>query len=92
MFHRNLQDPNGICHGIMEAPIALVLRVLEHGKVIGTIRDDLPSSLLLEAVMALAMAVDRWAVENAKSFSAEAFERFNEKVFEMFMRILAAES
>ena len=91
MFHRNLHDSNGICQGLMEAPIALIMRVLEHGKVIGTIRDDLPSSLLLDSVIALGMSVDRWAVENAESYAPDEMDAFNGKIVEMFMSILAPE-
>jgi len=91
MFHRNLNEPSGICTGMMEAPMALLTRVLERGKEIGTIRDDLPSSLLLEAVMALGMAVDRWAIDNAEPFTESEFAAFNNKMLDMFMRILAPE-
>ena len=91
MFHRNLHEPNGICKAMMEAPLALVTRILEHGKVIGTIRDDLPTSLLIEAVMGLGMAIDRWAVEHIQSYSKAEFEAFNEKMVGMFIKVLAPE-
>ena len=89
MFHRNLHQPNGLCEDMMTGPIALVTRVLEHGKVIGTIRDDLPSSLLLSSVMALGMAMDRWALDNIESLPAEEFAAFPEKAVKMFIRVLA---
>ncbi len=91
MFHRNLYDPNGICQGLMEAPLALIMRLLEHGKVIGVIRVDLPTSLLLDSVLALAMTVDRWALENYENLSVAELETFQGKIVDMFMRILAPE-
>jgi len=92
MFHRNLAEPSGICTGLMEAPMALLTRVLEHGKEIGVIRDDLPSSLLLESVLALGMAIDRWAIDNAEHYSPAEFSVFNGKIINMFKRILAPEA
>ncbi len=92
MFHRNLNEPNGICKAMMAAPLALVTRILEHGKVIGTIRDDLPTSLLIEAVMGLGMAIDRWAIEHIESYSKGEFEAFNEQMVGMFIKLLAPES
>jgi len=91
MFHRNLNEPNGICKAMMAAPLALVTRILEHGKVIGTIRDDLPTSLLIEAVMGMGMAIDRWAIEHITHYSVAEFEAFNEKMVGMFVKVLAPE-
>ncbi len=91
MFHRNLNEPNGLCKAMMAAPLALVTRILEHGKVIGTIRDDLPTSLLIEAVMAMGMAIDRWAVEHIESYTQPEFEAFNEKIIGMFVKLLTPE-
>ncbi len=89
MFHRNLNEPNGICAEMMASPLALVSRILEHGKTIGTIRNDLPTSLLIEVAMAMGMAIDGWAVENIQSNSKNAFEDFNEKVVGMFINVLS---
>ena len=91
MFHRNLTAPGALCQGMMEAPIAMVNRLLEHGKVIGTIRDDLPTSLLRDSVMALGMAMDRWAVENMADFDPADFEAFQEKTAKMFIGLLSPE-
>ncbi len=91
MFHRNLAEPNGICAGMMEAPLALLTRILEHGKVIGTIRADLPTSLLLEAAMGLGMAIDRWALEHTENYSKAEFDAFMGKTVSLFVRVLAPE-
>ncbi|NOR61733.1 MAG: TetR family transcriptional regulator [Rhodobacteraceae bacterium] len=91
MFHRNLNEPSGICTAMMEAPLALVSRLLEHGKVIGTIRDDLPTSLLIEAAMGMGMAIDRWAIEHIENYSKAEFDAFNEKAMGMFIKVLAPE-
>lgn len=88
MFHRSLHEPSSICEGMMEVPIAFTTRLIEHGKVIGAIRNDLPTSLLRESVLALGMAVDRWAVEYTEGYSVAEFSAFNTKVLSMFMSIL----
>jgi len=89
MFHRNLNDKNDICENLMLEPLSLVSRLLEHGKVIGTIRDDLPTSLLLDSVVALGMAVDRWAIENMEHIPLSEFSAFQQKMMNMFIRVLA---
>jgi len=91
MFHRNLNEQSGICTDMMAAPLALVSRLLEHGKVIGTIRDDLPTSLLIEAAMGMGMAIDRWAIEHIETYSKPALDAFNEKAMGMFIKVLAPE-
>ncbi len=91
MFHRNLNEPNGICREMMSGPLALVSRILEHGKVIGTIRDDLPTSLLIDAAMGMGMAIDRWAIEHIENYGKAEFDAFNEKAIGMFVNMLAPE-
>ncbi len=91
MFHRNLPEPNGICAGMMDVPMALITRIIEHGKVIGTIRGDLPTSLLLETALALGMAIDRWAIEHTETYSKAEFDGFHEQIINMFIRMLAPE-
>jgi len=91
MFHRNLNEPSGICTDMMAAPLALASRLLEHGKVIGTIRNDLPTSLLIEAAMGMGMAIDRWAIEHIETYSKPEFNAFNAKAMGMFIKILAPE-
>ena len=91
MFHRNLGEPNSICADMMEAPKALITRAFEHGKTLGVVRDDLPSSLLLEGVMGLGMAVDRWATAHTEHYTPAEFSAFTQKIMDMFLRILAPE-
>ena len=91
MFHRNLHEPNGICAGMMEAPLVLLTRVLEHGKVIGAVRDDLPTSLLIESAMGLGIALDRWAVEHTEHYSEAEYAAFTEKIVSLFIRLLSPE-
>ncbi|MBL1434605.1 MAG: TetR/AcrR family transcriptional regulator [Rhodobacteraceae bacterium] len=92
MFYRNLNEPSGICSNMMKAPLALMGRILEHGKVIGSIRDDLPTSLLIEAAMGMGMAIDKWAIEHIETYSKPEFDAFNEKVVGMFVKVLAPEA
>jgi len=89
MFYRNLDDDDGMCAKMMELPLAFTTRLLERGQTLGVIRRDLPSSLLISSVMALGMAIDRWELKNFETLDAAEFSRLNEKVMEMFMRILA---
>ena len=91
MFHRNLNEPSGVCDDMMKAPLTLVSRILEHGKVIGTIRDDLPTSLLIEASMGMGMAIDKWAIEHNENHSKAEFDAFTEKAVGMFVKVLSPE-
>ena len=88
MFHRNLHEPNGICADMMKMPMDLITRLIERGKEIGTIRDDLPTSLLLSSAIGLGMAIDRWAIDNSEHFTSDTFIEFQEKVIGMFVSIL----
>lgn len=91
MFHLNLNAPNGICKAMMASSLSFVSRIMEHGKKVGAIRDDLPTSLLIEAAMGMGMAVDRWAIEHVISYNEAEFAAFNTKIVGMFMRLLAPE-
>jgi len=91
MFHRNLNEPNGICKRMMDMPLALVSRILEHGKMIGVVREDLPTSLLIESAMGLGMAVDRWAVEHVEDYSLDEFNAFQARILDMFVRLMSPE-
>ncbi len=91
MFHRNLHEPNGICDNMMQLPLGLLTRILEHGKVIGTIRDDLPTSLLIESAMGMGMAIDHWAIEHIEGASLVEINQFQAQVLDMFVRLLAPE-
>ena len=91
MFHRNLNEPNGICKGMMDMPLALVTRILEHGKMIGVVRDDLPTSLLIESAMGLGMAIDHWAVEHVEDYTLDEFNAFQARILDMFVRLMSPE-
>ncbi len=91
MFYRNLDDADGLCTKMMELPLALITGLLEHGQKLGVIRKDLPLPLLISSVMALGMAIDRWGLENFEKLDSAELSRLNEKLLDMFMRILAPE-
>lgn len=89
MFHRNLNEPGSISVEIMEKPIAFITRILEEGKQVGAIRDDLPTSLLLESVIALGMAIDRWALEHTEGYSVQELNAFQARVMDIFQKMLS---
>lgn len=91
MFYRNLNEPSGICTDMMKAPLALMGRILERGKVVGTIRDDLPTSLLIEVAMGMGMTLDKWAIEHMEDYSRPELEVFTEKAVGMFVKVLSPE-
>ncbi len=88
MFYRNLDAKNPVCVAMMSGPVALTTRILERGRDVGVIRSDLPTSLLLESVMALGTTLDRWALENHAGFSDGEMQKFNALALDMFVRFL----
>ena len=89
MFYRNLDDADRLCAKMMELPLSLTTRLLQHGQTLGLIRQDLPLSLLISSVMALGMALDRWVMENFATLDGAEISRLNEKGLDLFKRILA---
>ncbi|VAW23600.1 Transcriptional regulator, AcrR family [hydrothermal vent metagenome] len=88
MFYRNLDDEDGLCAKMMEFPLALTTRLLEHGQKLGVIRHDLPLPLLISSVMALGMALDRWGLENFTTLDGAEISRLNEQGVDLFKRVL----
>jgi AcrR family transcriptional regulator len=89
MYFQNLAVADKLCAELMEVPTAFIARLLKHGQSLGVIRQDLPSSLLVNAVMALGMEIDRWGLENVKPYDSEEITRFNKLALDMFLRILS---
>jgi AcrR family transcriptional regulator len=63
-------------------------RVIERGQQLGCVRDDLPSGLLQELVMALAQSADRWMVRHWSELPPEAIEATALGVSDLFERLL----
>ncbi len=57
------------------------------GQALGVVRSDLPVSLVIEALMGLGEAADRWVVENWSELSAEERLDIVGSLMEMFRRL-----
>ncbi len=91
MFYRNLDGGDGLCAEMMGLANELITRLIKHGQALGVIRKDLPLSLLIQSTLGLGIAIDRWGVEVFESLDSAELSRLNEKLLDMFVRILAPE-
>ncbi len=91
MFYRNLDGGDGLCAEMMEMAYELITRLIKHGQALGMIRQDLPLSLLIQSTLGLGVAIDRWGVEVFETLDGAEVLRLNEKMLDMFIRILAPE-
>ncbi|HVT11130.1 MAG TPA: TetR/AcrR family transcriptional regulator [Fimbriimonadaceae bacterium] len=62
--------------------------LLARGQVLGVVRDDLPMSLLIDSVMGLGEAVDRWWVEHWDEFDSDRRSEIVAKLMQVFRQLL----
>jgi len=63
-------------------------RLLAHGHSLGAIRDDLPDDLLLDAIVGLAVAMDRWFARNLDTTPPDELMRLSLRSLAMFRDLL----
>lgn len=63
-------------------------RIIERGREIGVVREDVPRDYLVEMSMAIGEAGDRWFLERVDELDDEAFEREAGRFLDVFRRIL----
>ncbi len=64
-------------------------RLLERGRKLGVVRDDLPGGLLVALVAAATEAADRWMVEHWEELEEEELATIERELFEVLRRIAA---
>lgn len=90
MFYRSFEDKDerALTAEVMAETTAWITGLMRRGQELGLVRKDLPDTLLLEGIMALGMAVDRWMLANwAEIDDAERVD-LNRKMLDLMMRVL----
>lgn len=67
-------------------------RILRCGQTLGLLRDDVPNSFLMDSVMALGMAVDRWMLSHWDDMEKDQRADLQNQAFDMFVRLLEKRS
>ncbi|HEV2364024.1 MAG TPA: TetR/AcrR family transcriptional regulator [Caulobacteraceae bacterium] len=67
-------------------------RLIDRGQALGVVRADLPQSLLVDGVMGLGEAMDRWLVDNFEALDRPARLRLAAEQTDLFRRLLAPSS
>lgn len=62
-------------------------RLVAIGRSVGAVRDDLPESLLLPVLFAMALEADRWFARHWQDLDAAEVLRLNDRVVGMFRRV-----
>ncbi len=72
----------------MEIGRNLSVKFIERGQRLGEVRDDLPTELLVELMIAVDLVLDRWTLENQALDSDEEIEAWSANLVDLFRRIL----
>jgi len=90
MFYRCLENPAE--RHLIEADLGAftdwMLALLKRGQALGLFRDDLPETLLMDCMMALGMAIDRWMLNHWDATSDAERLALNARAFDLFQRLL----
>jgi len=90
MFYRSYDDPSeqALTKNIMAVSVAWLASLIERGQVLGLLRKDLPESFVLDLLMAMGMAMDRWVLGHWEDLSDDARLLLNDQAFDLFRRVL----
>ena len=91
MFYRCLENPaeRALIEGDLAAFTDWVFALLKRGQELGLFRDDLPETLLMDCLMALGMAVDRWMLAHFDENDEAERMALTAQAFDLFRRLLA---
>ena len=90
MFYRALGTPEeaALTGNIQKIATGWTSGMIQRGQALGLVRDNLPESLLMDAVMAMAMATDRWFLKNWDGMDTSARTELSARTFDLFRRLL----
>lgn len=94
MFYRCQETPDerDLTAGVVEEFTGFVSALIMRGQELGQIRIDLPGSLLIDLIMSLGMAADRWMLTRWHELSDAERIDLNTRTLDLFRRILAPAS
>jgi len=90
MFYRSRDNAAelGLTDDLLLVSGAWIERILQHGQALGLLRDDVPNSFLMDGVMALGMAIDRWMLSHWDDIAGAERKILQHQAFDMFVRLL----
>jgi len=90
MFYRSRNNPEdlAVTEGIVNTSAEWIAHLLSHGQQLGTIRVDLPTSFLMDSIMALGMSIDRWMFIHWDQLSEDGRLEIQSQIIDMFVRLL----
>ncbi len=91
MFYRSREDPEGqvLTDDFLGEFSAWISGLLRLGQALGAFRDDLPESLLIDLILSMGMAMDRWMLEHWDDLDDSQRMRFSQAGFDLLRRVLA---
>jgi len=90
MFYRSRENPEeqALTTELMTLTTEWMAALIRRGQVLGLLRTDLPESFVIDMLMSLGMATDRWLLAHWEDFTDEERLALNEKAFDLFVRVL----
>lgn len=91
MFYqsRETSEDQELTRDILDVSMNWTSKLLHRGQALGLVRSDLPESFLVDAVMSLGMAMDRWILAHWDELSDAERLKLNGQIFDVFVRLLA---
>ena len=90
MFYRCIDNPQekDLIAPYMGRFTDWLTALLHRGQELDLFRDDLPDSLLIDALMAMGISIDRWMLDNWEQTSASERVELNQKTIALFIQVL----
>ncbi len=91
MFYRSREDAEGqaLTDDFLDQFSTWISGLLKQGQALGAFRDDLPESLLIDLILSMGMAMDRWMLEHWDDLDDAQRMRFSQAGFDLLRRVLA---
>ena len=91
MFYRCFEAPQDreLTEEILGEFTAWITQLIARGQELEVFRTDIPSTLLLDLVMAVGMSLDRWMISNWEQLEAPERLALGQTGFELIMKILS---
>ncbi|MDQ7071523.1 MAG: TetR/AcrR family transcriptional regulator [Rhodobacterales bacterium] len=91
MFYRCLEnnEDRALTEEIIGDFSNWITLLLQRGQALGIFRTDLPESLLIDMLMAMGMAMDRWILTHYEDLSEPEMAELTENGFDLFLHFLS---
>lgn len=91
MFYRSREDMQGqaLTDELLGEVSAWITQLLHLGQTLGAFRKDLPESLLIDLLLSMSMAMDKWILENWDALDDAKRMQFSLTGFDLLKRMLS---